>query len=174
MKRVFGLFVIIIILLLSACKKEEAPSYTVQLLPGNDTVYVGQDWEDGGCAVIVEGETYQMQRENDPNTNRANEYLIKYSYEYLDYYEVTCLRMVKVIRNEFPVVTLNPGVDTIKVNTEHIDMGISYDDDITGSLFVDVTSNVDVTVPGVYNIKYKVTDMDRHQTIVTRVVTVIE
>jgi len=173
MKKIMSVILFLLTFLLISCNNE-IPPYEIELLAGDDLVYLDEEWVDAGCNVMIEDETYQMTRENDPITNRANEYLIKYTYEYLDYYEVTCLRIVKVSDNQFPTVEINPGVDTIKVNEEHEDMGVTYEDDFSISITVEVVSDVDTSNPGTYSIIYKVTDMDRNQVIVTRVVTVIE
>lgn len=174
MKKIISmLFILSITLLLVSCT-ETAPPFEIELLPGNDTIYLDEDWVDAGCNVIIEGETYSMERENNPITDRANEYQIKYTYEYLDFYEVTCLRIVKVSDNQFPTVDLNPGIDTVQVNEEHIDMGVTYEDDFSIEISLEVISDVDTSIPGTYSIIYKVTDMDRNQVVITRVVTVIE
>ena len=174
MRKLFPIFLLILTLLLVSCKEPAPPPYEVELLPGNDVVYVGEQWVDAGCLLKVEGESIRMIREDNLRVHRANEYIIKYSYEYKDYYEVTCMRFVKVIENEHPTVLLNPGIDTIKVDTEYVDAGILYEDDLSTELTVEVISDVDTSTPGTYSIIYKVTDIDRNQTVVTRVVTVIE
>ena len=173
MRKIMSVLLFLLVFFLISCK-EEAPPYEIELLSGSDLVYIDEEWVDAGCNVTIEGETYQMTRENNPNTDRANEYLIKYNYVYLDFYEVTCLRVVKVSDNLFPIVSLNPGIDTVKVGTEHIDMGVQYEDDFSLSITLEVESDVDTSVTGTYSIIYKVTDMDRNQVIVTRLVTVIE
>lgn len=173
MKKIMSVILIALTFLLISCQTT-APPFEIELLPGKDVVYFNENWIDAGCNVTIEGETYQMERENDPIMNRPNEYEIKYTYEYLDFYEVTCLRIVKVSDNQFPTVELMPGIDTVKVNEDHIDKGVSYEDDFSVQLTLQVISDVDTTVPGTYSIIYKVTDMDRNQLVLTRIVTVIE
>lgn len=70
-------------------------------------------------------------------------------------------------------ISLNPGVDTIDVDSEHIDSGAKAYYGLR-KLDIEVISySVDISTPGVYEIIYYATYLDFEKTI-TRIVTVVD
>ena len=109
---------------------------------------------------------------NNIDENIIGEYVITYSY--LDD-EVTynCTRFVKVIDSTRPEVTLNPGIDTIKINGVFIDAGVTCSDNYDTSLTVAISGSVDTGVMGRYILTYTVTDDSSNSTDIIRIVNVV-
>jgi hypothetical protein len=174
MKRI--ILLIFLLLFLAGCSTTD---YTVvtTILDGNDVVYQGEDWTDSGCLIeathrsdssLSFSETIYT---NQFSTEDAGIFSLQYT---IDIEETTyqCIRNVVVIENQIPSVLLNPGIDTVFVGENHVDAGITATDNQDEDLFINVSSTVDTTEAGVYQITYTVTDLDGNQIVLSRMVTV--
>jgi len=163
------LIVLFSLLLLSAC---EAPSVEMELQPGNDIIAYGEDWNDGGCLIIINDEVHNMKRTTEVDILRLGETVVQYQYTVRsEIYE--CARVVKVIDVHPPQGFLNPGVDTIVLGEIHIDAGITVTDDLDESPMIVVDNRVNTSMLGTYMIFYTITDTFGNETIVQRYVHVI-
>ena len=169
------LLILISVLLLTACIPEENEIViNTTLNPGFDILTVGNEHVDTGCVLTIDDTVFNMEViTNTVNINELGEYLIRYFYR-VDEISYNCERHIKVIDDVFPVVSLNSGIDTMKIGEEHIDLGITYSDNFDEELEVIVTSNVDINTVGRYIITYTVTDDSMNITEVIRVVNIIE
>jgi len=158
-----------LVLLLTACTQIE--SYQVDLNKGNDIIYTGDTWIDGGCDITINEELYPMKLSNSPDTTLPGEYDLVYTYTFASQ-EFTCNRIVKVLNSNYPVVILNLGLDTVYKGETHIDAGITVVDDQEEDCIIMITNTVDESRTGSYTITYEVTDFDGNQTIITRIVNV--
>ncbi len=145
-----------------------------QLQTGRDTIEVYEFYFNKRCYLYADGEKIEMNVVSNPVDNEhVGEYLVEYDYIY-ENETYTCQRMVFVIDIIAPSVSLNPGLDTVFINTEHTDEGVDTTDNYTEELTIETVSNVDTSIAGVYQITYTVTDSSGNSTVMTRVVTVVE
>jgi|LGVF01.2.fsa_nt_gb hypothetical protein len=160
-----------LLFLLSACNVPN--EYSIELNPGKDIISVGEEFIDGGCFLYLNEAKYTMDVSLDNlDIDEIGEYEITYL-KTIDEYSYQCLRIVKVIDDVKPVVTLNPGIDTIVLGSEHTDSGVTAVDNYSADLLVVTTSDLDVNQVGSYTIMYTVTDESNNRTIIIRYVTVI-
>ena len=167
------ILVLISVLLLSGCNLFGKESIETTLNDGFDIITVGEIHEDTGCIISINDVEYNMAvSSSSVDSNTLGEYLITYSYQYGEI-EYNCLRFVKVIDDIYPVVSLNPGIDTIKVGEDFNDAGITYSDNYDLELEVIITGAVDTSLIGRYIITYQVTDASLNMTEIIRVINVI-
>ncbi len=110
---------------------------------------------------------------NDVDINTVGEYDVLYEITIKDEL-YTCTRKVFVIDDIAPTVTLNAGIDTVVVGTEHVDASVTYFDNLDEELSLEVVSDVDTSVVGSYTIKYIVKDQSDNTTVLIRNVNVVE
>lgn len=86
--------------------------------------------------------------------------------------EVT--RVVTVTDTTDPVITVNPGQDTVECGTEFTDAGATVADSCDSAATVTASGSVDTTTPGTYTITYSSTDASGNDATATRTVTVVD
>ncbi len=166
------IILIIILILLVGCEKR---NISIVLNPGYDIVGMDTTWIDEGCtlninsSLSIEMEVYS----NNVDLTTPGEYNVIYHEEYGGELH-TCLRIVKVIDDIAPTVTLNSGIDTIKKGEEWIDTGVIITDNLDDTFFTQVLGTVNINVIGTYEIEYTAIDDAGNVTIVIRIVNVIE
>ena len=162
------LFLLILLLSLSACQT----TYEMELFEGQDTVEIHTEWEDMGAAIDMK--TYWKLADNldgEVDTSTLGTYSIIYYREYGGkMYSVT--RYVQVVDQTAPVITLNPGLDSIQVGDEWEDAGATVYDNSLEELDITVTGNVNINIAGTYEIIYTAIDSSGNTTSVSRYVTV--
>ena len=152
----------------------EADELLFYLNPGIDTIDVHTSFIDAGATAILNEQPIDVVTDlSTVNIDEIGEYYIKYSVV-IDDETISIYRVVFVIDQTKPEVTLNPGIDTIHLNDEWIDAGVETIDHGDDSLDIIVEGEVDTSVAGNYIITYIVTDDSMNQTVVIRVVHVIE
>jgi hypothetical protein len=167
MKRIW--IVLLLTILLASC---QAPNVDTTLLPGTDIIGYGEDWIDGGCEIFINDDIFDMKRANEVNTNMLGETEVVYEYT-VRRETYLCKRIVKVVDVNPPVVTLEPGIDTIILGSEHIDAGVIAVDDIDPDPEVTVDNEVNSTQLGTYTITYTIADDFGNETSIVRYVHVI-
>lgn len=141
---------------------------------GIDTIEVNSEYIDPGATAKVFG----LRRSNEviENTIDATQvgvYHITYSFVYQEF-EMTLTRIVTVIDETPPVLELNPGLDTVRINSTWSDSSFSYYDNSEKNLIFEVSGFVDTSKTGTYVISYKATDESGNSSTVYRYVNVIE
>jgi uncharacterized repeat protein (TIGR02543 family) len=123
---------------------------SIYILPGIDTIYESEDWNDGTIHIIDDLLSYEIRGE--VNINLPGRYAIFY-----DIYEGenlldTKVRMVRVVEQEPKVtITLNPDVTTIERGNQYVDQGATTNlGELTSS------GEVNTNQVGVYVITYEV------------------
>jgi len=120
------------------------------LLPGLDTIFVGDTWTDGGVELGDQTLYYTVIEAIDTDT--AGRYIVEYDITYADEVVYTLKRIVNVVAPESSVtITLNPGVTTIKVGDDYVDAGAT-----TNIGTVTASGTVDIYQAGVYKVTYSV------------------
>ena len=81
---------------------------------------------------------------------------------------------IVIIDNEPPVITLKEDTITIVENTNYIEPGYEAIDNIDGDITnqVTTTTNLDISIPGTYQVTYEVIDSHDNKTTITRTVIV--
>ena len=167
-KHTLIIFTVIIVIILSGCKEDKLYA---SLNPSLDTIEVGTNWSDPGCSstagscIKVEGAVI---------TDTIGLYEIIYEATDGDK-SILLKRIVTVVDTIAPIASLNPGIDTIKLNGTWNDAGCTgidiYDGDVD---CITLSNNVDVTELGEYVVYYKVTDSSGNEMVIERYVFVVE
>ena len=140
-----------------------------QLNPGNDTVEINTDWIDAGAIVNIADNQYEMISSGTVDVTTAGTYLIEYIYE-----NYMIQRMVIVVDTISPVITLNPGVDTIHIGETWVDGGVQVTDNSLGQITIEISGLVDSLLTGTYVVTYIATDESGNSSRLSRYVTVID
>jgi hypothetical protein len=144
------------------------------LNPGVDTVEVNSDYEDPGATSKVFGLRRSNEViENTVDITKTGVYHITYNFVYQEL-EMTLTRVVTVVDETPPVLVLNPGLDTVKVNSPWTDASFSYYDNGEKDLEIEVTGFVNTSQIGTYVITYKATDESGNSSTIYRHINVIE
>lgn len=148
---------VILLLTLTACNGDI--EYEVSLNPGNDVVSSNETWVDKGCNITINEELFTMERTNDIDYDIYSNQEIVYTYEHRSN-TYTCKRVVKVLEEPVFNVILNPGVDSISLDSTHIDTGLSFNDNNESDFTVVVSDDIDTTKRGTYKITYQIYNID--------------
>lgn len=163
---------IIFAFLLTGCYADA--SITFELREGVDTVAVGSVYEDPGVIAEVNGMDYHTEvTENTVDTSEPGIYRITYSLTHFDHTE-TLTRIVTVIDDTPPDITINPGTDTVIVGDTWHDARVTVEDATGEDVTVETRGSVDTTTAGTYTITYVATDEYGNESRATRIVTVID
>lgn len=123
----------------------------MSLNQGIDTVYIGENYQDPGATIKIGQEIYEMTTTHSIDTSILGKQTITYSFEHESkVYQIT--RSVMVIESDTFKMTLNPGMDTIKIGESWVDAGVSTTHDVD----VEVISSFNRLRVGTYEITYRV------------------
>ncbi len=125
----------------------------VALNRAKDTINIGEDWTDVGIIKHNEALAYQVRGAVDVNV--PGRYVITYDVLYNGTVYYTLTRIVHVLDNEMPEITLNPGIATIWQDGQYVEAGATVS---KGTL--EIIGEVDVSTPGRYTIYYRVNYQD--------------
>lgn len=139
----------------------------MNLNQGVDTIYIGQTYVDPGATIKIGNETYNMATDDSINTLQLGKQELKYSFTF-ENQKYTITRYVMVIQPDQFEMTLNPGIDTIRIGESWVDKGVTTSHEVD----VNVISNVNRLRAGTYEVTYQVTYLDESY-VITRYVTVI-
>ena len=144
-----------LVLFLASC----TPKAIITLEEGMDTVEVYDIYQIRGCTVTLGEDEYRMKVVNNPVDNEiVGEYIIEYEKE-VNGRTYTCQRVVFIVDQTRPELTLNPGIDTITIGDDWVDAGVTvidnYDQEITAS--VD-DSEINIFEEGTYAVYYTAVD----------------
>lgn len=167
------------VLLLTGC----TPTIEYVLEAGTDTIEVFEDHDLKGCSVNINSQEHQMDViENTVDNQEIGEYIVEYEVE-VDEELYTCQRVVFVVDQTKPVLTLLPGVDTVRVNESWMDAGVevtdNYDQDVMVLTIYNeddfaATSSISFRNVGTFEVHYVATDDSGNEATITRYVHVIE
>lgn len=143
------------------------------LNPGLDTIEVNSNYEDPGVTAKVFGIKRSTEIvENTLDVSKIGSYHITYNFTYQDY-DLTLVRIITVIDETPPVLVLNPGIDTIKVNQNWQDASFSYYDNSEDEVSFEIEGFVDNSKAGTYVITYSAVDSSGNESKIYRYVNVI-
>ena len=163
----------LMILILTSCTVPDENSLFMTLNPGIDTVGIHESFTDAGAKAQYGFKNLNVEViENTVDTSTIGTYYIVYHAIYLDY-ENSITRYVTVVDDVAPVVSLNPGVDTIFIGSSWTDAGVEAIDNSMDPVEIEVTGTVNTTVEGEYQLVYKVFDSSGNVTTIMRYVNVL-
>jgi hypothetical protein len=141
------------------------------LLPGVDTIEVGQEWVDAGVSAVYGYQALEFTVEHEIDIQTIGEYVVTYRviHQEITY---TLERYVFVTDQTPPQGSLNPGIDTIEVNQEWQDAGVTVTDNYS-SVTVNVVGFVDSNQIGSYQITYVLIDVSGNTSYLYRWVKVV-
>jgi hypothetical protein len=172
-KGILFIFMICFASAMIACEPivvEHEEEIIISLNPGIDTVELESSFEDAGATAFYgETELEIIVISNTVDVSEEGIYEIVYEASYLGETK-SITRKVTVVDDLLPMVTLNPGQDTIYVGDEWIDAGVYS----TEFMNVYRTGNVDINTPGEYLITYRITGRGGAEVFLYRYVNVIE
>jgi hypothetical protein len=153
---------------------EVIPStYKFVLNPGNDTVEINTTWLDRGAYLDLETENIEVAGNHQVDTKTLGTYQVTYEISYNEViYRLS--RIVIVVDQTPPKLTLNPGIDTIKVGETWVDGYVTVTDNSLGEVTIVVTGVVNTLQIGQYQIIYIATDSSGNTSQITRIVTVYQ
>ncbi|MBI9008484.1 MAG: DUF5011 domain-containing protein [Tenericutes bacterium] len=175
MKKISLIFMLLFIpLSLSSCTTIDEEDVTIILKEGIDTVEVNSEFIDSGALSKAYGFTVQNEViYNDVDITKIGTYTIVYQIEYKNVIK-TIERIVTVIDETAPVGTLNPGIDTVRVDSTWIDASVFTTDNSMEVVIVTVVGTVNTNIPGEYILIYLLEDSSGNLSQIERHVFVIK
>lgn len=151
-----------------------APNVVLRLEDGIDTIELGDTHYDRGIRAkygVLDIEYVVIS--NSVNNQVVGQYQIVYEAIHNNIsYQIT--RMVFVVDDTLPILTLNIGLDTIIVGEQWIDAGVTVLDNSQAVLPVEVKGSVDTQTAGTYTIVYEATDPSGNKGMAQRIVFVLD
>ncbi len=172
MKKIRLFFSVLILILLSGCTEVNADYLNLELNPGIDTIELGTAHTDAGAQASYGLRVLDVTVvSNNVDVHQVGTYEIIYQATYSGITKYI-RRIVDVLDQTAPVLTLNPGVDTIIVGQTWMDAGITVEDasDIESIIISGTVFNTE----GDYTVTYQVTDIYGNQALIFRIVSVID
>jgi len=147
---------------------------SIELNPGIDTVEINSNFTDAGASAFLNDEYHPVEIiSNSIDITEVGTYQIVYQTTYENKI-IQITRYVDVIDETPPIITLNPGVDTIPINTKWIDAGITVQDNSQEDVSIIKDGQVYFKQAGQYQIIYTVIDENGNTSTITRFVYVVE
>lgn len=171
-KIVFIAFMLITTFLFIGCEPivVDTEQIIISLNPGVDTIELESYFEDAGATAFYGNNELEVTViSNTVDLSEEGVYEIVYETSYLGATK-SITRKVTVVDELLPIVTLNPGQDTIYVGDKWVDAGVNS----TEYINVYRTGSVDVNTPGEYLITYRITGRGGAEVFLYRYVNVIE
>lgn len=163
----------LLLVLVSCAERQDPETLTLSLNPGVDTIQVGSTYEEPGAVATLGGQNHTVSVvENTLDTDQVGSYRIVYETQYRGTVK-RVVRHVDVIDTTPPVLTLNPGIDTVYLNSHWIDAGVSVTDNSGLEVTVEIDGEVVISMAGEYRITYVATDAFGNQAEIVRFVHVI-
>ena len=145
-------------------------------LNGTDNMVLEYEeyYRDPGYNVTVDGYDDNVTVEGSVDIYTLGDYIITYTLkdDEGNILEVKT-RTVSIVDLTDPTANILVGVDTISIGEVWIDSGVLMSDNYDTDLTVEVTSDLDNTTEGTYEIEYKVLDSEGNYVKVTRFVNVV-
>lgn len=172
MLRKISLFSLLLIVILSGCTNAN-PSLSIKLNPGIDTIEVNSEFIDAGARATLNHRKHSVSiLKNDVDITKVGSYSITYQTTY-ENISKTITRYVDVVDQTPPMITLKPGIDTVVINNEWIDAGVSITDNSKLDVSIETFGKVIISSVGEYQIKYVATDEFGNQAEAFRFVNII-
>ena len=173
MRKFITIALLILLTTLSACNPTKNSERIFMVDEGQDTVEINTTWEDAGAWLEYGNMIVDVDTSGTVDTSVLGLYEIEYTliHEEISYSEV---RYVIVVDQTPPVITLNLGIDTVKLGESWTDAGATVIDNSGEQLSIVVSGTVDTSIIGTYEVNYFSEDSSGNEVSTIRFVTVIE
>jgi hypothetical protein len=173
MRKIWTLFSFLcLIFLVTSCIPTGSAVPEYQLLPSKDTIDIGESWVDGG--IYVKYGVKVLETSVSHSINNQQEGMYEVTYTAINNNKTYIFkRYVQVLDQIPPVITLNPGIDTIKVGDVWVDGSVQVTDNSGGFNLV-VLGSVNTAQEGTYIITYVATDQKGNEARAYRYVRVVQ
>lgn len=162
------------LLFLSGCIEPTLDRLDIYLNPGVDTIEIHSDYLDPGATSSYGFlDLEPVVKSSNLDTKKVGVYEIIYVVTYNNL-EKEIKRIITVVDQTPPVLSLNPGVDTILLGQEWTDGYVEASDNSGVLPVITVFGFVDVDIPGVYIITYTAEDQSGNESSIKRYVEVID
>lgn len=163
---------ILLSVILAGCTEVSLDYLEFELNPGVDTVEINDTFTDAGASAKYGLKNLEVITvSNNVDTTKIGVYEIIYQTTHRDLVQ-TLVRIVTVVDETPPVLSLNPGIDTITVDETWIDEGIQATDNSQEELEITIQGEV-LPIVGIYEIIYRVEDASGNVSTIKRYVHVI-
>jgi hypothetical protein len=174
MKKHLLSMILLILFILSGCIKPQEDKLSISLNPGVDTIEINSSYIDPGAKasygfVELTASIYI----NTLDITQLGTYEIVYKVTYKTI-EKEVKRIITVVDETPPIMTLNPGVDTILLGGNWIDAFVSVSDNSEQEVEITTLGEVDTQTAGIYIITYVATDLSGNESRIQRYVEVID
>jgi len=167
-------FLLLLVVLLVGCTPYDPASLSITLSPAIDTIEIHSEYNDPGAKAYSGSFGIRTTvLSSDLNTSILGDYTIVYQVTWREVTK-TVTRKIRVIDSTAPVITLLPGVDTIRIGQTWSDAGATVLDNSLSSLSVIVSGTVGCDTLGEYEIIYSAEDASGNETQIIRYVHVVE
>ncbi len=139
---------------------------------GKDTVEINTEWNDAGAKFYVDNIGTNVVGAGRVDTTKLGLYEINYLYAF-EGKTFSKTRFVIVVDQIAPIISLIPGIDTIKLGESWNDAGANVSDNSEEILQVVVNGSVDTSTVGLYKVIYSAEDSSGNSVNKTRYVNVI-
>ena len=173
MRKYMMIALLILLITLSACDPTKNSERIFMVGEGQDTVEINTSWEDAGAWLEYGNMVVDVDTNGTVDTTVLGLYEIEYTltHQEISYSEV---RYVIVVDQTPPVITLNSGIDTIKLGESWIDSGATVTDNSGETLRITIEGTVNTGILGEYQITYSAEDSSGNIKVKTRYVNIIE
>ncbi|OHE29244.1 MAG: hypothetical protein A2Y45_03735 [Tenericutes bacterium GWC2_34_14] len=167
------LSMLLLSMILAGCTEVSLDYLEFELNPGVDTIEINDTFIDAGAQAKYGLKNLEVITiSNNVNTTQIGVYEIIYQTTHRDLVQ-TLVRIVTVVDETPPVLSLKPGIDTITVDETWVDEGIQATDNSQEELEIVVQGEV-LPIVGIYEITYRVLDSSGNVSTIKRYVHVIE
>lgn len=174
MRKLYICYLVVLIMPLSSCYNWLVnDDVHASLYNGIDTIEINTEWIDEGATITYGEACKEMIPSGFVDVSTLGTYEITYTVLHDDEnYEI--VRIVTVVDETAPVLTLISGEDTIIKGEEWEDEGVAVIDNSLETITYITTGEVDIDKLGVYIITYTAVDSSGNISTIDRVVYVIE
>ena len=173
MRKYIMIALLMLLITLSACNPTKNSERIFMIGEGQDTVEINTSWEDAGACLEYENIVVDVDTNGTVDITVLGLYEVEYTLTHQDisYSEV---RYVIVVDQTPPVITLNSGIDTIKLGESWTNTGATVTDNSGETLSITVGGTVNTSTLGEYQITYSVEDSSGNTQVKIRYVNIIE
>jgi hypothetical protein len=160
--------------LLSGCIAPSLDKLSITLNPGIDTIDLGETYEDPSATALYGFIDVDVSvKSSSLNVGQEGTYEIIYIATYKTISK-EAKRIVTVIDQSPPIITLNPGIDTILLGETWTDAYVTVTDNSGLEITVEVSGEVDIHTKGTYIITYLAKDIRENESVVYRYIEVVD
>ena len=131
--------------------------------------------EQGATAVDSIDDDVEVTISGSVNTNIPNNYTITYTATDQSGNDQILRRIVSVIDNQSPTLTLNGSTNLqMEVGSEYLELGATAKDNVDDQISITISGKLNKDKPGTYIITYTATDRSNNSQSISRTITVID